>query len=605
MRKLEWTRSARHAFVAALIVMPLGIDAHLAAAAWPQSGRVLSGAPSAQGDAHSAPDGAGGAIVTWTDGATGAVDLFAQHVLASGELDPAWPATGRALLLDPLALNKTVGTQVHPVIVSDGAGGAIVAWQDGRDNPPTVGVFAQHVLANGQVDARWPANGAALCAIPGPRTALAITSDGAGGAIVTWMDGRSGATGLDIFAQHVLVSGVVDPRWPVDGAPVCVVNGRQAEPKLDADGAGGALITWFDPRSVVSGFDIFVQHMLASGIADPAWPANGLGLCTAPGAQIQPAIVSDHQAPAGGVSGAIVAWDDNRNVDPNIFAHHVLASGVPDPAWPVNGLGLAIVLNDQEHAIIVSDGGSGAIVAWEDQRTPVHTMYAQHVRVTGSVDPRWPATGLALSTRPTEQSGGVIAADGQGGAIIAWQDVGQGAGVDIFAQHVLAPGVLDSAFPAAGLAIAALATTENTPSIVAAGEETPGGPSGAIVTWTGFRTDTTANIFALQLTTLIETTDVDDPGRARIRFARPSPNPARGSLTLQFTLPQATGIELAIFDAGGRRVRTLVSGEQASGPHAIGWDLRDERGRAVGAGLYFARLQADGERLTQKFVTTP
>jgi hypothetical protein len=601
MRMVDWTR--RHLFVAALIVMPLGLDAHLAAAAWPQSGRVLSGAPSPQGDAHAAPDGAGGAIVTWTNGATGAVDLFAQHVLASGELDPAWPAAGRALLLDPAALNKPVGTQAHPVIVSDGAGGAIVAWQDGRDNPPTAGVFAQHVLANGQVDARWPANGAALCAIPGPRNALAIASDGAGGAIVTWMDGRSGATGLDIFAQHVLVSGVVDPRWPVDGAPVCVVTGRQAEPKIDTDGEGGALITWFDPRSTVSGFDIFVQHMLASGIADPAWPANGLGLCTAPGAQIQPAIVSDR------AHGAIVAWDDNRNVDPNIFAHHVLASGVPDPAWPVNGLGLAIVLNDQEHAIIVSDGGTGAIVAWEDQRTPVHNMYAQHVRITGSVDPTWPATGLALSTRPTEQTAGVIVADGRGGAIVAWQDIdqttGQTARVDIFAQHVLAPGVLDTAFPAAGLPIATLPTLETTPSIVAAGEETPGGPSGAIVTWTGISTDTTANIFALQFTTLIETTDVDDPGQARIRFAQPSPNPARVSLALRFTLPRAAGIELAIFDAAGRRVRTLASGDHASGAHAIAWDLRDERGRAVGAGLYLARLDADGVRLTQKFVTVP
>ena len=52
-------------------------------------------------------------------------------------------------------------------------------------------------------------------------------------------------------------------------------------------------------------------------------------------------------------------------------------------------------------------------------------------------------------------------------------------------------------------------------------------------------------------------------------------------------------------------MRTLASGEQGSGAHAIGWDLRDERGRAVGAGLYVARLDAEGLRLTQKFVTVP
>jgi len=59
---------------------------------------------------------------------------FAQHVLFSGELDAAWPVDGRALLTDPLAMESADGGQTSPVIITDGAGGAIVAWQDNRSS---------------------------------------------------------------------------------------------------------------------------------------------------------------------------------------------------------------------------------------------------------------------------------------------------------------------------------------------------------------------------------------------------------------------------------------------------------------------------------------
>jgi hypothetical protein len=50
-------------------------------------------------------------------------------------------------------------------------------------------------------------------------------------------------------------------------------------------------------------------------------------------------------------------------------------------------------------------------------------------------------------------------------------------------------------------------------------------------------------------------------------------------------------------------VRELASGAQPAGEHAIAWDLRDQSGRAVGAGLYFARLEAAGQALTRKLAT--
>ena len=56
-----------------------------------QRHRTEQRGPREQNGAVIVPDGAGGAIVTWQDGAT---DIFAQHVLASGVLDPAFLAAG-------------------------------------------------------------------------------------------------------------------------------------------------------------------------------------------------------------------------------------------------------------------------------------------------------------------------------------------------------------------------------------------------------------------------------------------------------------------------------------------------------------------------------
>ena len=60
-------------------------------------------------------------------------------------------------------------------------------------------------------------------------------------------------------------------------------------------------------------------------------------------------------------------------------------------------------------------------------------------------------------------------------------------------------------------------------------------------------------------------------------------------------------VSLAIFDAGGRRVRALTSGAQPEGQHAVAWDLRDGSGSVAHAGVYFARLEVEGHVLTRKF----
>ncbi len=57
-----------------------------------------------------------------------------------------------------------------------------------------------------------------------------------------------------------------------------------------------------------------------------------------------------------------------------------------------------------------------------------------------------------------------------------------------------------------------------------------------------------------------------------------------------------------IFDAGGRRVRGLTAGVLAAGPHAVGWNGRDDGGRPAPPGIYFARLHTARGSISRRLV---
>jgi hypothetical protein len=85
-------------------------------------------------------------------------------------------------------------------------------------------------------------------------------------------------------------------------------------------------------------------------------------------------------------------------------------------------------------------------------------------------------------------------------------------------------------------------------------------------------------------------------------LAPPAPNPARGATLLRYTLPSAASVRLALFDLAGRRVRVLEEGGRSAGEHAARFDGSDAAGRALAAGLYFVRLEADGRSATTRLV---
>jgi hypothetical protein len=79
-------------------------------------------------------------------------------------------------------------------------------------------------------------------------------------------------------------------------------------------------------------------------------------------------------------------------------------------------------------------------------------------------------------------------------------------------------------------------------------------------------------------------------------------NPSRGSTALQFDLPSARRVSVALFGVDGRLVRRLIDGERGAGRHTAFWDGRDGEGQQVRSGMYFARIQAGPSQGTLRIV---
>ena len=81
----------------------------------------------------------------------------------------------------------------------------------------------------------------------------------------------------------------------------------------------------------------------------------------------------------------------------------------------------------------------------------------------------------------------------------------------------------------------------------------------------------------------------------RVELLPSAPNPFAEAARLRYRLPEAATVRLEVFDLLGRKVATLVDGEQDPGPHEARLD-----GARLAPGTYFVRLQAGSERLTQR-----
>jgi hypothetical protein len=139
----------------------------------------------------------------------------------TGQLDDlraARLALDGAVAWSSAALSTDPDKQVYPVGASDGAGGAYVAWEDYRNNQDGAqpDVYVQHLTGAGQ--GAWADGGVPLAATASYEDEPTIATDGAGGAIVAWEDWT------DISGGQVMVERMTDLTAPDTTSPTADIT---------------------------------------------------------------------------------------------------------------------------------------------------------------------------------------------------------------------------------------------------------------------------------------------------------------------------------------------------------------------------------------------
>ena len=530
---------------------------------------LVSNASNDQVNPASVGDGTGGAIVVWQDKRGGSTyDIYAQRVSANGAMQ--WTSNGVAVCVAD-------SDQINPAIVSDGNGGAIIAWQDKRTG--NYDLYAQRLNSNGAL--QWtPSTGDSVCKVVFDQVNVAMVGDGSGGALLAWEDYRSNAgPGVgDIYVQKLNANGVA--QWSANGLGICTQAAAQFGPRIISDGSGGAFVTWYDHRA--GDYDIYAQRV--SAIGGLVGIADGVAVCTSGTDQTNPDMVSD------GKGGAIIVWQDYRSTTSIDIWVQRMGPAV-SILWPANGNVMNNnVAYDQVNPKLVSDGVGGAIMTWEDFRTGITSdIYAQRVDSTGVVATGWEVNGIAISVSAGNQSNPRIVSDSANGAIITWADKRDsstnGNTYDVYASRIT--GSFALSWIANGAPICSADSTQSNPTAVS------NGSGGAIIFWQDKRSGN-YDIYASRVNADGSTTVVENDGTVPAKFtlSQNYPNPFNPSTVIAYSLEKNTQVSLKVYNLLGVEIATLVKGRQEAGRYTVSFGTMSGT-LGLPSGVYFYRLETE------------
>jgi hypothetical protein len=211
------------------------------------------------------------------------------------------------------------------------------------------------------------------------------------------------------------------------------------------------------------------------------WVPDGVGICTMTGNQLNARIIPD------GTGGAIMAWQDGRGSFFNVFAQRVDADGVIQ--WTADGVAVCPAGRSRVSPQLVSDGEGGAIITWEDSGTGNgEDIYAQRLNSSGAV--MWAVGGVVVCGATGNQYAPEIVSDGAGGAVICWRAGGYTEG-RAYAQRVDASG--EALWTADGVRLCSTSASQWDPDLASDDAH------GAIVTWYDRRSNTNYDIYAQRI----------------------------------------------------------------------------------------------------------
>lgn len=320
-------------------------------------------------------------------------------------------------------INNPICTQAYDQqnqkIVEDGNGGAIIVWEDYRNDPTqtSADIYAQRIDKNGFI--KWTTDGIIICNATGHQSNPNI-SYANGKVVIIWNDSRNGNT--DIYAQLIDTSG--NKLWANNGVPVISKASTQNDGKVIMNTIGNIYVVYQD--SSAGNWDIYAQKLNSSGVQQ--WGSNGAVVCNAGYDQKNARL---ELAPTGGI---YVVWQDKRNgANYDIYCQKLDENGVRQWNVPGNGNWVCSTAGTQSNPKI-EPFGTGFITAWQDNRTGGgYDIYAQYIDANGIA--QWTSNGKAICTALDNQSALDLKSTGNA-AFIVWKDFRNTSNYDIYMQKI-------------------------------------------------------------------------------------------------------------------------------------------------------------------------
>ncbi|UCH84754.1 MAG: T9SS type A sorting domain-containing protein [Candidatus Latescibacterota bacterium] len=668
---------------------------------WGSSGYDVCTASGDQNNPMLVPDGVGGVVVVWHDARLGD-NIYAERVhrvngkpwgITNGSpvcdnLAAAYPhavfdgvadvyvvwrderniaTSGQDIYLQKLSTysgNRAFGnygtavctewsSQEYPQIVSDGAGGAIIVWDDNR-SVTDKNIYAQRVNDTGA--AYWTPGGVVACSTSASQALPKMIEDGSGGVVITWTDYRN--SNFDIFAQRLDSSGV--RQWNPLGIGISTETGNQMYPQIVSDDAGGAIIVFEDNQ--VSPKLVTAQRVDASG--NVLWTGGGETLCDAVGDRDYYRVATD------GAGGAIVSWGDDRyGGTDDIFAQQIASNGQVGFMAP------------EIEAVRDVPGDQGGVVylAWHACRLDRFAFSEMsHYTVWRAISESAATASLDGSAKLIDDNAfkfaapGVIRLQRVDGQTYYWEYVAQQDCFYLDRYAMTTPTLFDSTDVANEMhyfqiighttdsqlywisAVDSGYSVDNLPP--AAPQQLTGsydaaahlfhliwlqnleadlasygvyrGDNAGFIPSEGNRVASTADTTVLAgpegwpVDTWFKVSAIDEHGnespfavlgpdlvtgaeplRAKtFSLSQNVPNPFNPETSIEFSLDHEQRVTLSIFDVAGRLVVTLVDEVMPAGPHRTQWSGRNDRGATSPSGVYFVRLSSGDRSITRKAV---
>ena len=252
-------------------------------------------------------------LVCWAaDGLTPWAQVRAQKLDSAGT--PQWSAAGVVIVDSNTVGGSWPQGGAQAAITHDGAGGAIVAWSDSRQLPTgDVDLYAQRIDAGGSKqwnDVLLPPYTVGQTA-PGPQGVPKIVPDGVGGALVVYQD--LGGWSWDISATRLGNNGFrLWSQWvKFDGSSFSDPGLAQKSPVISIDNYGpdpqGVLIVWEERQSPYD--RLFAQKVAVNETPPPndiCTDATNIGSGPQVGAVTW--ATNDGVAGCGGAAGNADVW---------------------------------------------------------------------------------------------------------------------------------------------------------------------------------------------------------------------------------------------------------------------------------------------------------